>query len=105
MADSPSIDVMGTFDRLREAYFRYYDTPFALADKRLQKERRELMDRDGGAYRLPLVEMRPEYVSVRRSLLDSVQAAGAPVELAEFANCGLIPAGRSLYKHQEEALK
>lgn len=105
MADSPSIDVMGTFDKLREAYFRYYDTPFALADKRLQKERRELMDRDGGSYRLPLVEMRPEYVSVRRSLLDSVQAAGAPVELAEFANCGLIPAGRSLYKHQEEALK
>ena len=62
------LDVMGTFDRLREAYFRYYDTPFGLTDERLQRERRELFDRDNGAFRLPLIELRPEYVTTERTL-------------------------------------
>ena len=98
------LDVMGTFNRLREAYFRYYDTPFGLADDRLSQERRELLDRDNGAYRLPLIELRPEYVTTSRTLPDSAAACGAIPELAEFAACGLIPAGRSLYLHQEQAL-
>ncbi|MGC4154861.1 MAG: DEAD/DEAH box helicase [Propionicimonas sp.] len=95
---------MGTFDRLREAYFRYYDTPFRLSDPRLLNERRELFDRDNGAYRLPLVELRPEYVSAQRTLAQSAEASGASPELAAFSECGLIPSGRSLYLHQEEAL-
>lgn len=98
------LDVMGTFDRLRDAYFRYYDTPFGLADERLQRERRELFDRDNGAFRLPLIELRPEYVTTGRTLSESAHAAGATAELAEFAACGLIPPGRSLYLHQEHAL-
>ncbi len=63
MAKFKSLSIMGTFDKLREAYFRYYDTPFALKDKRLQQERRDLIDRDGGTYRLPLIELRPEYAT------------------------------------------
>ncbi|QLY33304.1 DEAD/DEAH box helicase [Nocardia huaxiensis] len=98
------LDVIGTFDRLREAYFRYYDTPFGLNDERLQRERRELFDRDNGAFRMPLIELRPEYVSAERTLAESAAIAGAPPELAEFASCGLIPPGRSLYLHQEHAL-
>ncbi len=104
---SPShrgLDVMGTFDRLREAYFRYYDTPFGLADQRLEQERRALFDRDNGAYRLPLVELRPEYVSAPHDLSTSVATCHAPSELADFAACGLIPANRPLYLHQERAL-
>ncbi|MFD4672474.1 DEAD/DEAH box helicase [Lentzea sp. NPDC058450] len=95
---------LGTFQRLREAYLSYYDTPFGLADRRLEKERRDLLDRDGGIYRLPLLELRPEYLTAQRSLADSAAAAGAPPELAEFASAGLIPAGRPLYAHQEKAL-
>ena len=98
------LDVMGTFNRLREAYFRYYDTPFGLADERLQRERRDLFDRDNGAFRLPLIELRPEYVTTGRSLEESVAAAGEPSDLADFAACGLIPPDRSLYLHQEHAL-
>ena len=37
---SRGLDVMGTFNRLCDAYFRYYETPFGLADERLQQERR-----------------------------------------------------------------
>ncbi|MFI2486875.1 DEAD/DEAH box helicase [Promicromonospora kroppenstedtii] len=95
---------MGTFDRLREAYFRYYNTPFGLADERLQRERNDLFDRDNGAFRMPLIELRPEYVTTRRTIAESAAAAGATSELAEFAGCGLIPSGRSLYLHQEHAL-
>lgn len=96
---------MGTFDRLRDAYFRYYDTPFGLADARLQEERRELLDCDKGAFRLPLVELRPEYTTTPRDLAESVAESGAPAELADFAACGLIPPNRPLYLHQEHALK
>lgn len=99
------LDVTGTFARLREAYFRYYDTPFGLADQRLQQERRDLFDRDNGAFRLPLIEMRPEYVSAERTLAESVAAARAPSDLADFAACGLIHPDLSLYLHQEHALR
>ncbi|MCH4250348.1 MAG: hypothetical protein LKF88_05715, partial [Microbacteriaceae bacterium] len=71
------LDAIQTFDRLRDAYLRYYDTPFGLADKRLQAERRALLDRDGGIYRKPLIELRPEYESTGRSLAESASAAAA----------------------------
>ncbi|MFI7543759.1 DEAD/DEAH box helicase [Actinoplanes sp. NPDC049599] len=102
--DQSGLSVTGTFDRLKDAFFRYYDTPFGLSDRRLQDERRELFDRDGGIYRRPMVELRPEYVSAGRTLDESVKLAGAPADLAEFAAAGLIPPDRPLYEHQESAL-
>lgn len=104
MVDQRGLDIMGTFDRLREAYFRYYDTPFGLADERLQRERRALFDHDDGAYRIPLIELRPEYVTAPRTISESIAKCGAPGELAVFAAAGLIPTGLSLYLHQEDAL-
>ena len=65
----------------------------------------ELFDRDNGAYRFPLIELRPEYVNVPRTLSESVEACGAPVELGAFASAGVIPAGIRLYTHQERALR
>lgn len=99
------LDVMGTFNRLCDAYFRYYETPFGLADERLEQERRRLFDHDNGAYRFPLIELRPDYVNVPRTLEASVTACGAPAELAAFAAAGLIPGGIRLYTHQERALR
>ncbi len=98
------LDVYGTFDALRSAYLRYYDTPFGLADDRLASERRALLDRPGGIYTEPLIELRPEYVTTGCSPAESGRRVGAPPELAEFAACGLLPPGRSLYIHQEQAL-
>ncbi|MFB0838882.1 DEAD/DEAH box helicase [Arthrobacter sp. E44] len=101
---STHLDAIQTFEHLRDAYFRYYDTPFGLADARLQAERRALLDRDGGVYRKPLIELRPEYESAGHTLAASVAAAGADPDLAEFAGIGLLQGVPSLYRHQEEAL-
>lgn len=101
---SGHLDAIQTFEHLRDAYFRYYDTPFGLADERLQAERRSLLDRDGGVYRKPLLELRPEYESTGRSLAESVAEAGADPDLSDFASTGLLKGIPSLFRHQEEAL-
>lgn len=101
---STHLDAIQTFEHLRDAYLRYYDTPFGLADPQLQMERRALLDRDGGVYRKPLLELRPEYESTGRTLAESVAVAGADPDLADFANNGLLQGVPSLYRHQEEAL-
>ncbi|GIG27358.1 DEAD/DEAH box helicase [Cellulomonas denverensis] len=98
------LNPLGTFNRLREAYFKYYNTPFGLANRQLEEERRMLLDRDGGVFRSPHIELRPEYVTAARTLGESVSASGASPELDEFAQCGLFPPGTTLYRHQEEAL-
>jgi ATP-dependent helicase YprA (DUF1998 family) len=98
------LDALETFDDLREALFRYYDTPFGLANQALQRKRQELLDRDGGAWRRPLLEIRSQYVASDRSIADSVAEAGAPAELAQLASVGLLKGAPSLYKHQHEAL-
>jgi hypothetical protein len=105
VGEPSGIDAIGTFEDLRDAFLRYYDTPFGLADSRLQDERRALLDRDGGIYRRPLLELRPQYQTAGRQLAESAAVAGAPHELAGFGNAGLVPPGRELYTHQEAALR
>lgn len=97
-------DLITSFNGLRDAFFRYYNTPFGLANEDLQRERQALLDRDNGIYRMPLLELRPEYKTTGRTLAESAIAAGLSTELADFASTGLIPAGRSLYTHQELSL-
>ncbi|MEU2205598.1 DEAD/DEAH box helicase [Microbacterium oleivorans] len=99
------LDAVQTFEHLRDAYFKYYDTPFGLADSVLQAERRALLNRDGGVFREPLLELRPEYEDTGRSLAESVDTVGAAPELAEFASLGLMKDVRALYRHQEDALR
>lgn len=98
------LDAVKTFEHLREAYFNYYNTPFGLADPSLQAERQKLLDRDGGVFREPLLELRPEYIGTGRTLAESVLAAGAAPELAEFASRGLLKGVPGLHGHQEAAL-
>lgn len=99
------LDAVQTFEHLREAYFKYYDTPFGLADPVLQAERKALLNRDGGVFREPLLELRPEYENTGRSLAESMHAVGAVPELAEFASLGLMKGVPALYRHQEDALR
>ncbi|MGW5433330.1 DEAD/DEAH box helicase [Streptomyces sp. NPDC004059] len=97
-------DVMGTFDNLRSALFRYYDTPFSVDDRSVMEERRNLLDRDNGAWRDPLIELRPQYASRGISIADSFAAAGAHPDAAEFARFTLPDGVTSLYQHQHDAL-
>ncbi|MFH9004569.1 DEAD/DEAH box helicase [Streptomyces afghaniensis] len=97
-------DILGTFEHLKDALFRYYNTPFGLADEHLERERQRLFDTDGGAWRDPLIEVRPRYVSMECDIADSVREAGAHPELAELVQLGLLDGVPSLYEHQHEAL-
>ncbi|MFD5085166.1 DEAD/DEAH box helicase [Kitasatospora sp. NPDC058406] len=100
----PGLDAFTTHKALVEAYLRYYDTAFRLRDDALQAERRALLDRPGGVFADPFVELRPEYALTGHSIAESAKAAGAPAELAEFAERGLFEKGMKLYTHQERAL-
>ncbi|MFJ7913004.1 DEAD/DEAH box helicase [Kitasatospora sp. NPDC096204] len=100
----PGLDAFATHNALAEAYLRYYDTAFRLRNDGLQAERRSLLDQPGGVFADPHVELRPEYALSGRSIAESAEAAGAPSELAQFAECGLFAEGMQLYTHQERAL-
>jgi ATP-dependent helicase YprA (DUF1998 family) len=100
------LDAASIFATLREYYFRYYETPFALADNRLEVERRRLLDHDGVTWREPWLEPLRDFQSSGRNVEASCAAAGASPELAEFARAGLLPPEISgLYAHQERALE
>ena len=66
-------DPIHTFDSLKSAYLRYFDSPFDLRFEELVQARRRLLDRDGVLYREPLIEPQP---ALRRSGHD-VRAATA----------------------------
>ncbi|WP_019711548.1 DEAD/DEAH box helicase [Streptomyces xinghaiensis] len=103
-APEAGLDIIGSFDHLRDALFRYYDTPFGLANKALEDERRRLLDVDGGAWRRPLIEIRPQYQSSGMDIAASVREAGAPDELAGLISAGMMEGVPSLYSHQHQAL-
>jgi Lhr-like helicase len=92
-----------TFERLRDDLFRYYDTPFRLRLDAVMRERRLLLDRAGGAWQEPWVEVLRPYavtgVGAERALAD----AGAPGDLLEFARCGLLDFD-DVFVHQRDAL-
>ena len=105
MTHPQKLDLNASFDGLRDAFFRYYNTPFGLANEELQKERQALLDCDNGIFRYPLIELRPEYKTSGRTLVESVSAAGVARDVADFAATGLIPGKFQLYTHQESALR
>ncbi|MYX14706.1 DEAD/DEAH box helicase [Streptomyces sp. SID8374] len=98
------LDAFATHKALVDAYLRYYDTAFRLRDDALQAERRALLDQPGGVFADPFVELRPEYALTGHNIAESAKAAGAPAELAGFAERGLFEEGMQLYTHQERAL-
>ncbi|MFJ2303487.1 DEAD/DEAH box helicase [Streptomyces sp. NPDC087787] len=97
-------DILTSFEHLKEALFRYYNTPFGLADEYLERERQALFDVDGGAWRRPLLEVRPRYVQMDAGIVESVREAGAHPDLTELVQLGLLQGVPSLYEHQHRAL-
>ena len=65
-------DTAAIFRGLKDAYLRYFDSPFDLRFDELVNERRDLLDRDGVLYRDPLIEPQPPYAGSRQNV---VQAA------------------------------
>ena len=97
---------MKTFNSLREDFLRYYNTPFALRDERLQAEREALIDADGVLYRRPWLEFITEYEGSGVPIEVSAKTAGADDDLGAFAQCGLFgPKVTQLYRHQADVLE
>ncbi|MGW2437544.1 DEAD/DEAH box helicase [Streptomyces goshikiensis] len=97
-------DIIGTFNDLRRALFRYYDTPFGVDDASVMAERRLLLDRDNGTWREPLIELRPQYAASGMSVEESFAAAGTHPDAAAFSQFALPDGVASLYRHQHDAL-
>lgn len=111
-------DAITLFGRLRDAYLRYFDSPFDLRFDELVAARRDLLNRDGVLHREPLIEPQPPYAG---SGFDAAQAVDAALEgipgwtdqlradLSAAALAGLfLPQGGDpieLYVHQVDMLR
>lgn len=111
-------DPIRTFQSLKGAYLRYFDSPFDLRFEELVRARRQLLDRDGVLYREPLIEPQPPYAGSGHHVRSAVNTTlgSAPgwspafvSDLAGFAEEGLfLPRGATpieLYAHQVEMLR
>ena len=107
-----------TFQALKGAYLRYFDSPFDLRFEEVVQARRRLLDRDGVLYREPLVEPQPPYTGSGHDIGSAVSevlgsASGwTPSlirELAQIGERGLFAPRRNrpieLYEHQVEMLR
>lgn len=92
------------FAELRNAYFKYYETPFNLGLDALNEERRALLDRPGGVWQPPLVEPRPRYVSSQGGISAALAAVGAHKDLAKLLSLGMFKGIENPYLHQVDAL-
>jgi DEAD/DEAH box helicase domain-containing protein len=111
-------DPIQTFDELRNAYLRYFDSPFDLRFEELVQARRQLLNRDGVLFREPLIEPQPPYVG---SGFD-IHSGGANIltghpdwnrsaidDLADFAELGFFQPRNGvpleLYAHQLDMMR
>ena len=107
-----------TFQSLKSAYLRYFDSPFDLRFEEMVQARRRLLDRDGVLYREPLVEPQPPYLGSGHDIAGAVadvlasSSGWSPAlvgELAQLGERGLFPprggTALELYAHQVEMLR
>ena len=107
-----------TFQSLKSAYLRYFDSPFDLRFEEMVQARRRLLDRDGVLYREPLVEPQPPYLGSGHDIAGAVadvlasSSGWTPAlvgELAQLGERGLFPprggTALELYAHQVEMLR
>lgn len=99
-----------TYEGLKDAYLRYYETTYWLRDPELRKERRALLERPGKLFTDPLVEPVLPYPSTD-DLLDVTRSVGLDDRIADAVGRALFggfvdaSAPVSLRAHQAEAIR
>ena len=103
------LDPIGAFDRIRANFLLYVKTAFGTRFPSLEKEREELLLKDGVLSRDPWIEPLPRYVSSGKTI-QSLQSEDLPGMNAdqisffkELVSCGLF-GKHKLYIHQFEML-
>lgn len=103
------------FESLKNAYLRYFDSPYDLRFQELVDARRRLLDRDGVLYRDVLIEPQPPYAGSGRDVRSAVAATLGSSwsnqlldDLSQAAEAGLFAPRNGvpieLYTHQVEML-
>ncbi|MBS9806377.1 DEAD/DEAH box helicase [Bacillus toyonensis] len=96
-------DVLGAFNRMKEMYIRYMDSPYALGHEKLMAEREEILSKEGNIYQYPYIEAMPPFKSSNKNVVNSCESIGWPTDFGEFASKGLFGSNHNLHLHQFEA--
>jgi len=103
---------LAIFEKLRDTYLRYLDSPFDLRYPDLVSERRQLIDIDGRLHRDPLIEPVPAYQDCGENFQQVAQSLSSPswapsdiADLSDFVSQGLFPPEREMYSHQRQVFQ
>lgn len=105
------IDPIGAFYQVRDNFILYVKTAFGTRFPTLEKEREELLKKDGVLCREPWIEPLPKYVTSGKKMADLTEADLPGLNGAErdafksLALCGLFDPENKLHAHQAEMLK
>ncbi len=106
----PVAQPKSVYQRLREAYLRYYDTAFWVRNKAIRDERRHLLEADGAIFQEPLLEPTLPFRQ-GASLADVCKRIGLSPDIAEtlkrmfFTDLQPDDASFRLYEHQARAFE
>lgn len=98
-------DVFGIFNRMKDMYQRYMDSPYAIGHEKLSLERKSLLEKEGVIYQYPYIEAMPAFKTSGKNLAQACETLDLPPEFATFASKGLFPGTHLLHQHQYEALE
>src|SRR5262245_551731 len=103
-------DPIKVYIELKDAVLRYIETAFGTRSLSFERDRRRLLEADGGLFQEPYIEPIEAYeVDKKLQDLDGSDlpglSASARSAFKQLCSANLFPAGNRLYKHQQEMLK
>jgi Lhr-like helicase len=97
------------FEEIKASALRYIETAFGSRSESFNKERRELLNRDGGLFQEPYIEPIPIYKSAQhlREVVEKLDSLSPQAKEAFIAltKAKLFSGEYPLYKHQQDMLK
>lgn len=97
-------------EEFKKQFWLYYWTQFYVRDRAIREAIQRQVDKDGGLWRWPWLEVRPDYIDDDEPLLEALQTFGLDQGPATALASGLFgdaaadPAFRP-FRHQSEALR